>query len=172
MEKNLTYRLPALEDRIAMDAYVEEHYANGENSISASMHLTSMRYEDWTSQVNKNAEIPNGDWGRSYTLLCFDELKLIGLLSVLYELSEELARKFGHIGYGVRPGERRKGYATEMVRHALSICREKGLKQVEAGCFRDNTASAKALIRNNGKLVRESEDFREGKISQYYRFDL
>jgi len=172
MDKNLTYRLPALEDRDTLSAYVEEHYANGEHSISASMHLTSMSYESWVEQINRNADVFNGDWGRSYTLLCFDEEKLVGLLSIRFELSEELSRKFGHVGYGVRPEERRKGYASAMMRHALSICREKGLKQVEAGCFRENTASAKTLIRNGGKLVRESEDCCEGKISQYYLFEL
>ena len=172
MNRILTYRLPTLEDRDALCAYVEEHYTNGEHSISTSMHLTSMGYDDWVAQINRNAEVPNGDWGRSYTLLCFGGEKLVGLLSIRFELTEELIKKYGHIGYGVRPGERRKGYASAMLRYALSICREKGLKQVEAGCFRENEASAKTLIRNGGKLVRESEDCSEGKMSQYYLFEL
>lgn len=172
MDNNLTYRLPTLEDQDELKTYVEEHYANGEQSISASMNLTSMNYENWVDQTNRNAEIPNGDWGRSYTLLCFDGKKLVGLLSVRYEMSEELRTRYGDIGYGVRPKERRKGYATLMLRHALVICKEKGMEQVELGCFSDNVASAKTIQNNNGSLVRECEGYEEGKISQFYLLKL
>jgi predicted acetyltransferase len=172
MDKNLTYRLPTLEDRDALTAYVEEHHRSGENSISAGMRLTSMRFEDWVAEINRNVEIPNGDWGRSYTLLCFDEEKLVGLLSVRCELSEELSEKYGHIGYGVRPTERRKGYATGILRHALDLCREKGLEQVILGCYRENIGSIKTILKNNGRWVRECEGYTEGKISRYYVINL
>ena len=172
MDINLTYRLPTLADQDALRAYVEEHYKNGEPGISASMNLTSMNYESWLNQVNRNIEIPNGDWGRSYTLLCLNEKELVGLLSIRYELSEELRQKYGDIGYGVRPKERRKGYAAIMLRHALYICKEKGMEQVELGCFRDNTASIRTIKNNGGQLLRECEDFKEGTISQYYSIKL
>jgi len=172
MDINLTYRLPTLADQDALRTYVEEYYLNGESGISASMNLTSMNYASWVDQINRNIEIPNGDWVRSYTLLCFDEKKLVGLLSIRYELSEELRQKYGDIGYGVRPKERRKGCATIMLRHALDICKEKGMEQVELGCFRDNAASIRTIKNNGGQLLRECEGFKEEKISQYYSIKL
>jgi len=97
--------------------------------------------------------------------LCIDEGKLVGLLNIRYEAPEHLAEKYGHIGYGVRPAERRKGYAT-----AISICKAKGLSEVILGCYKDNLASAATIKKNGGILISETEN--EGRISQYYIIKL
>ena len=60
--------------------------------------------------------------GKSLLYLCFHDNKLVGLLSIRYELPKDLSDKYGDIGYGVRPSERNKGYATKMLQHALSVC--------------------------------------------------
>ena len=106
----MKYRLPELEDKKILTQYVMEHYAHNEKSISASNRLTSTEYAEWVEKIHNNVNIPDKEWGKSLTYLCInDENKLIGLLSVRYDLSEEKAMEFGHIGYGVRPSERRKG---------------------------------------------------------------
>ncbi len=51
------------------------------------------------------------------------------------ELSELLRNRLGDIGYGVRSSERDKGYATEMLRYALSVCKQKGMDRVILGCI-------------------------------------
>ena len=56
--------------------------------------------------------------------LCFENNKLISLLSIRYELPKNLAEIYGDIGYGVRPSEKNKGYATAM-----------------HGCYKDNLNS-------------------------------
>lgn len=38
--------------------------------------------------------------------------ELVGRVSVRYALNDYLARIGGHIGFGIRPGSRRRGYAT------------------------------------------------------------
>lgn len=60
-----------------------------------------------------------GDWGRSLLYLCYEESVLIDILCVRYELATELEKQYGNIGYSVRPSERNKGYARQMLRHAL-----------------------------------------------------
>ena len=99
-----------------------EQYSVGNTLlVTAQMpEATMLRdYESWIKQITNNVNIPNGDWGKSYTYLAFDNEKLVGLLSIRYDLTNELAEKFGHIGYGVRPSERCKGYATKMLNYAL-----------------------------------------------------
>ena len=104
--------------------------------------------------------------------LCFDKGTLVGLLSIRYNLPERLTEIYGDIGYGVRPSERNKGYASEMVRYALAVCKEQGMNQVILGCFKDNLASASTIRKNGGILLRENDNYQAGRISQYYLIRL
>ena len=168
----MIYRLPELSDRDRLREYVREHRDHKESSISASLGLSSSDYAEWVEKIRRNASDGDEQWGKSLLYLCLDQDRLIGLLSVRYELSESLSEKIGDIGYGVRPSERGKGYATEMLGHALSVCREKGMSKAVLGCYKDNPASAATIRKNGGVLIAENEKYREGRISQYYLIDL
>lgn len=50
----LTYRLPDYSDEAALNAYVQEHYTNGESSISASMGLPAAVYAQWVKRMSSN----------------------------------------------------------------------------------------------------------------------
>lgn len=168
----MIYRLPQIEDEEIINNYIKEHYENGEKSISASHELTSSEYNKWIEKINRNALIGDEAFGKSLLYLCFDENRLIGLLSIRYDLPRELSYTIGDIGYGVRPSERKKGYATAMLKHALNVCRAKGMTKVILGCFKDNIASAKTIKKNGGVLIYENYDYEKGKVSQYYVIKL
>lgn len=59
-----------------------------------------------------------------------------------------------------------------MLRYALTVCREKGMKQVVLGCYKDNAASATTIGKNGGVLTCENENCQEGRISQYFTIKL
>lgn len=164
----MIYRLPALSDQDLLQTYVQEHYDHKEAGISASLGLTSSAYADWVEKIRQNASLGDEQWGKSLLYLCFEGERLIGLLSIRPELPEALSNSLGDIGYGVRPSERNKGYATGMLRHGLSVCREQGKRQVILGCYKENVASAKVIEKNGGTLFAENESYAEGKISQYF----
>lgn len=167
----MKFRLPELRDEEIIKSYIEEHYSHNEKSLSASNKLTSMDFEDWVKKIHNNVNIPDKEWGKSLTYLAFDEMdKLIGLLSVRYDLPIEKVMKFGHIGYGVRPSERRKGYATQMLKYALKECKKYGLNKVIVGCYKENKGSAKTIIKNNGKLIKEKDIFID--INDFWRINL
>lgn len=168
----MIYRLPEINDKEILQEYMQEHYSNKEMSISASMGLPASDYSDWLEIIQNNALIGDELWGKSLLYLCFDKSKLIGLLSIRYNLPESLTKKYGDIGYGVRPSERKKGYATTMLRYALSVCREKGKDKVILGCYKDNPASVATIRKNGGVLIEENDNYAEGKISQYYLINL
>lgn len=168
----MIYRLPRLEDEALLRDYVREHYDHGEEHIHGSNRLTSTAYGDWVGKIKRCAEEGEGASGRSLVLLCMVGDRLVGLLSVRYELPRELSELTGDIGYGVRPTERRKGYATAMLRHALDICREKGKTSVIVGCYKDNTASERTIRKCGGVFIFESDNFTKGRPSLYFRIDL
>ena len=151
---------------------MQEHYDNNEFGISASMGLPVSEYDEWVKTIHRNASVGDAEWGRSLLYLCFVNDRLVGLLSIRYELPDNLSNIYGDIGYGVRPADRNKGCATMMLHYALSVCKEKGRKKVLLGCYKDNVASAATIKRNGGVLVCENENYSEGKVSQYYSIEL
>ena len=76
--------------------------------------------------------------------------KLVGMLQVRHCFNEYLEKYAGHIGYSVRPCERRKGYAKKMLKMALPFCREIGLEKVLISCIDDNVGSEKTILANGG----------------------
>jgi len=76
----------------------------------------------------------------------------------------------GHIGYGIRPSERKKGYATKMLELALALCRQKGMEKVLLTCDKGNIGSAKTMSKNGAVLENEVEE--NGKTVQRYWITL
>lgn len=77
--------------------------------------------------------------------------KLVGMLQVRHCFNAYLEKYGGHIGYSVRPSERRKGYAKAMLREALAFCRETlGLEKVLITCLTHNEGSRRAIQKCGG----------------------
>ena len=76
--------------------------------------------------------------------------RLLGMLQVRHYFNEYLSKFGGHIGYSIRPSERRKGYAKAMLKSALPFCREINLENVLITCIEDNIGSERTIIANGG----------------------
>ena len=76
--------------------------------------------------------------------------KLVGLIQVRHCFNDYLEKYAGHIGYSVRPSERCKGYAKEMLRMALPFCPEIGIDKVLIACIDGNIGSEKTILANGG----------------------
>ena len=74
---------------------------------------------------------------------------IVGRTSIRHELNEFLSTWGGHIGYGVRPAHRRRGYATEILRQSLAILADLGVDEALVTCDVDN-AGSEAVIRACG----------------------
>lgn len=123
----------------------------------------------------ENLEIKEGaanGWVPDTTLFCLDKDRniFVGAVNIRHYLNEGLLRSGGHIGDGIRPSERRKGYATAMIGLALKECKKLGIDRVLMCCDKENVGSAKSIQKNGGVLENEIEE--NGTIEQRYWIQL
>jgi len=115
----------------------------------------------------KDGKVPDS----VFFLLDTERNILLGAVNIRHYLNDYLLKYGGHIGDGIRPSERGKGYATEMIRLSLLECRKLGIDRVLMVCDKSNIASAKTIIKNGGVLENEFVDD-DGEINQRYWIDL
>jgi predicted acetyltransferase len=92
------------------------------------------------------------DWVESSWLLAEVDGAVVGRSSIRFELNEFLLAEGGHVGYAVRPGHRRRGYATEILRQSVIVARAGGVQDVLVTCADENIGSATAIETNAGVL--------------------
>ena len=109
-----------------------------------------------------------GDYVPDSIYFCLDTNRniFVGAVNIRHYLNETLKFTGGHIGDGIRPSERRKGYGTQMISLALKECDKLGIKDVLMCCNKENIASAKTIIKNGGILENEVVD--NGAVIQRY----
>ena len=115
----------------------------------------------------KDGKVPDS----VFFLLDTERNILLGAINIRHYLNDYLLNYGGHIGDGIRPSERRKGYATEMIRLALYECKKLGIDRVLMVCNKSNIASAKTIIKNGGVLENEFTDD-NGKTLQRYWIEI
>ncbi|MFT8929965.1 MAG: GNAT family N-acetyltransferase [Sporolactobacillus sp.] len=96
--------------------------------------------------------------------------EVLGVAQLRYELNADLLRHGGHIGYGVRPSERRKGYASQLLTLTLNEAKRIGLPRVLVTCDKTNIGSARTIVKNGGQL--ENEINESNRMTQRYWIEL
>lgn len=130
-------------------------YSDFNVMIQELINLRDLPRED-TSKVNSSTF-----WLVNY------QKNVIGIVNIRHQLNDGLRYRGGHIGYGIRPSERMKGYATEILKLALSKAKELGIERALVTCDKDNIGSAKTIQKNGGIL--DSEEVVNGiEIQRYW----
>lgn len=104
----------------------------------------------------------------SSTYFLMNEDRIMGAVNIRHFLNDNLLKIGGHISYGIRPCERRKGYATRMLSLALKKCKELGIYEVLVSCNKENVGSARTIQKNGGIIENEMLDNSTGLIVERY----
>ncbi len=93
-----------------------------------------------------------GEYASSTTYWLYDDEKdiLIGASNLRHYLTEDGLKLWGHIGYGIRPSERKKGYATELLKMTIVEAKKRNIKKVLLGAYTGNIGSWKVMEKCGG----------------------
>lgn len=174
MENHIILVRPAPELKEQALSYRREHFQHGEEIIYGSeLFDKTENYEEWLSNVIRNTDpkTVHENWVVTDTFFAVrkSDEKIIGIIDLRHTLNEFL-KDLGNCGYSVRPSERKKGYATEMLRQLLEAAKDAGMKELHLSVEQDNTASIK-VIQKNGGLYERSFTY-EGETADVYRIAL
>jgi len=133
-----------------------------QEALAASEELTPDGFQflladgDWAAQLEQYRREAAGDVPADRVpcdfLVAVVDGTIVGRASIRHELNDWLLRCGGHIGYGVRPQFRRRGYATEILRQSLARLHELGVEKALVTCDDDNVGSARTIERCGGVL--------------------
>lgn len=154
--------------------YKREHFDNQEYELHGSSLLDKTdSYDDWLLKNNSNEKKiePDGVVSTTFFAIRKCDSKIVGMVNIRHTLNDYLSFYGGNIGYGVRPSERNKGYATQTLKLALKYCKQLGLEKVMLACYKDNEASRKTIINCGGVLEKEFI-YTDGKIIQKFWISL
>ena len=153
-----------------MDQAIE--YQQEFNGISESSFSDGVaKYNDWLKKL-ENTSIEEGKVPMTaYFAIRESDNRIIGIITIRHYLNDALLKKGGHIGYRVRPTERRKGYATQMLYLGLKKAKNMKIDKVLLTCDKSNIGSVKTIRSNHGVLEDEYQD-ENGEIIQRYWVDV
>jgi predicted acetyltransferase len=121
---------------------------------------------------SKGIDLPDGWVPHTRFWYILDIKRIIGSVDIRHFLTSDLEELGGHIGYVVRPGERKKGYATSMLADAAFEALNIGIKKLLITAASDNIASRKVVEKNGGVLEAERYSRIAGRMTAYYWIDI
>lgn len=171
MRENVRLCSPTTDLQNEYLSFYEDWINSGEDMVPWVIAKAPTNFQQMIEFLLNNEKvehIPEG-WVPSSTYwLVTDSQKVVGAVNIRHGLTEKLLREGGHIGYGIRPSERRNGYATELLKLALRKAREIGIAKALVVCDEGNRGSEKT-IRNNGG-VQDSSYIEEDNGNVILRF--
>lgn len=156
--------------------YINEFYKynskiNGEGGLDSYLD----DYSGWLKKLEKDRkQIANEKRvpAETYFLVRENDNRIVGMINIRYNLNERLLLNGGHIGYSIRPTERRKGYNKINLYLGLKRLDELNVETALLDCVKSNIGSSKTMLALGAKKYNEiyNEDY--GEVVEKYKIDI
>lgn len=153
MQNNIRLVAPSTDLEKEYLSFYNEWKSTGEEMIPWVIQKDPSNFENMVKflKANQSGEnLPEGWVPDSSYWLIDDSNKILGAVNIRHSLTEKLLNCGGHIGYGIRPSDREKGYATQILALALEKSKELGIDRVLVCCDATNIGSEKVILKNGG----------------------
>ncbi len=161
--------IPTIEKKEEAIEYVKEFYKynsnpNGVGDLDKFIE-NNRSYEEWLTEIEnyrdqKYSEERNRVPATTYFTIRKSDNKIVGMVNFRHYLNDYLLRVGGHIGYGIRPTERRKGLAKIQLFLTILEAQKMGIDKVMLDCVDTNIGSKKTIESLGGEfseIVEEKE---------------
>ena len=150
---------PTIDMKDDLINYIEEFYIfnsniNGVGGLDRYLN----DYDGWLKKLDADEVIvPTEERvpGLTRVLIREEDNRIIGMVNIRLVLNKKLKHEGGHIGYSIRPTERRQGYGKVNLYLALLICKEHNIPVAQVDCDSINIGSKKTIEALGGILQRE-----------------
>jgi predicted acetyltransferase len=148
-----------------------EEWKEHEVPSSPSRLFSWESFEEFLQNINIDREIGRLPWVPASLFFLIEDQKILWAISIWYHTNHpNLIEWWSHISYGIRPNERWKWYAKEMLRLGLIEAKKIWINIICITCDDDNIASAKVIEANGWIFERFSE--KDGKKWRRYWIEL
>lgn len=158
-----TIKEVSLDDFLLVNEYKNEFLLSNEEHIQGAAGLLQTDTLTWIKErsLYKNKDtLPNKNFVPAHTFIAVINNKMVGVINIRHELNDFLFNFGGHIGYSISPSERRKGYASLMLKQAIEFSiTELGITRLLLTCDSENIASIKTIISCGGILENQIQEY-------------
>jgi predicted acetyltransferase len=165
---------PTMELKSEYLSFYQEWKESGEDFIPWVISKDPSNFQEMIQFLldsEKGKNLPENWVPDSTYWLVNENKKVIGAVNIRHRLTDKLFNCGGHIGYGIRPSERRKGYATRLLYLSLEKSKELGLQKVLVVCDKNNIGSEKTIL-NNGGVPDSDYIEKDGNIVKRFWIEL
>lgn len=173
--------LPSIEREKDAIEYIEEFYKydsqiHGTGSLDREL-KKGKTYEEW---LDNNIKLHEEDYASekglvpayTYFLIREDDNKIVGMIDLRLGLNEYLRNFGGHIGYSIRPTERKKGYNKINLYLILKEAQKNNLEKVLITCADYNDGSRKTILSFDGRFEKTTFDGSDNETMELYWIDV
>ena len=173
--------LPSIERKKDALEYIEEFYEHGSQihgTGSLDRELKKGKtYEEW---LDNNIKLHDENFAfkkglvpaYTYFLVREDDNKIVGMIDLRLGLNEYLRNFGGHIGYSIRPTERKKGYNKINLYLILQVAQNNDLDKVLITCANYNEGSRKSILSLGGKFEKNTFKESDNETMELYWIDV
>ncbi|MBN1795252.1 MAG: GNAT family N-acetyltransferase [Sedimentisphaerales bacterium] len=165
---------PTVELKGEFLAMANEFKAEGSDTMNG---VGSIEIDNFENSIihaknhSRGIDLPQG-WVPASTFWLVSNNQIVGSCNIRHQLNEFLENYGGHVGYGIRPSQRQKGYGMRILKLSLEKAKQLGLERVLITCDDDNIASIIIIETNGGKLEDKIMDEGHKVPTRRYWIDL
>lgn len=176
----LFLREPSLEDKDEIIKMCEELESCDDEikfeGLSDLKTVLDSSFEDFINRIEGNKHIEDSipQYVNQTTYVLADETgHIYGGVNIRHKLNDALMNHGGHIGYLIRPSERRKGYSLIQLKEALDIAKKIfNIDKVFISCREKNIGSKKTIEKTGGYSAGDNYIDTDGTVFLRYWIDL